>query len=177
MKKLFSLVLMVLMLLSVLPIALGEQTPEQAIDVTGFWYSEDDGSGIELQDDGTVLVSNEDGETVAEGTFTADGPNVTMNVGEILKSVVEENVMTMEDGKVYVRDGIEVGYWNNDSDNTALELYDGAVWSYNEAGDVLAEGIYTIDGNTVTIILGDKTLTGVINDSEMIIDDVVYSLL
>lgn len=173
MKKIsVCLVAAVLVALLVLPTALAE-----SIDVTGFWYSEEDGEGIELRD-GVAVMSDEDGETIAEGNYSLSGTNVDITTGHSkLEATVDGNTLTLEDGRLFVRDGIEVGYWLSVQDDSALELYEGQVWRYNEEGDVLSEGTYTLDGNQVTIVLDGKTMTGIIDDGEMIIDGELFVLL
>lgn len=172
MKKLCSIILVALLLM-VMPAALAE-----AVDVTGFWYSEEDGTGLELKD-GVAELSDEEGEMVAEGTYVIDGANVTIDAaGEMLKGVVDGNSMTINGGeKILIRDGMEVGYWYNLEDDTALELSDGEVWKYNEDSDEIAKGTYTVEGDSVIIQMDGKTLRGTVSEDELVIDGVVYILL
>lgn len=181
MKKPIFVVIVAMLLMAGLNVALAEQSGP-AIDVTGFWYVEDgdySGMGIELLDDGTAILSNEDGDVTAEGTFVADGADVTITAGgTVTKGVVDDDTMSVNGGQqVYMRDGIEVGYWNNNKDDSALELYDGSVWMYDAEGDVEAEGTYTVDGNKVTIELDGKTMEAEIVDGVMKVDGVEYDLL
>lgn len=156
-----------------------EETAAEEVDVVGFWYSEEDGSGIELDQDGIALLSDEEGELTDEGAYTADGANVTITCeSATLTAVVDGNTMTInETGMIYVRDGDEVGYWNNEEDETGYELYDGQVWYYSADGEVLSEGTYTFDGTTLIMEIDGQTLTGAIEEGTMTIDGKVYYLL
>ena len=142
MKKWMALLLALAMAAMMMGFALAEETvteetAAEEVDVAGFWYSEEDGSGIELDQDGIALLSDEEGELTDEGTYTADGANVTITCeSATLTAVVDGNTMTInETGMIYVRDGDEVGYWNNEEDETGYELYDGQVWYYSADGD------------------------------------------
>lgn len=201
MKK-FGIVMTAVLLL-LLPLAIAEKTADVAvaadvvntvdaantvdaekieeieeIDVSGFWFCEEDHSGIELVD-GMALISIESEDAIPEGTYVLQGNVVTITYAEnMFTGVIVGNSMTIEStGQIFTRDGIEMGYWNNDLDDSALELYDGTVWTYNEDGDVVSEGTYTIDGSEVTIQLEGKTYIGIIRDGEMTVDGVVYTLL
>ncbi len=178
MKRFASIVLALLLLFGLSHAALASEE----INVVGFWYSEDDDSCIELHEDGAAIIINEDGDIEAEGKYTASGGDVTISAaGREIKAVVAGDSMTVsDDGRVLLREGIEsaeVGYWESDADGSAIELYNGLVYAYNEAGDVVGEGTYVASDCNVTIQLDGKTLNAVINDGVMTIDDATYTLL
>lgn len=181
MKKRSMILLAAMLLVASMGASLAEQASAQ-IDVTGFWYIEDgddSGLGIELQEDGVAILTNEEGDITAEGTFVAEGANVTIMAGGIqTMGVVDGDTMSINGGQqTYMRDGIEVGYWINDLDDSAIELYEGSVWMYDAEGDVLGEGTYTVDGNTVSIEMEGKAMIGEIAGGVMKVDGVAYNLL
>ena len=167
MKKLFTLLLVAL--LFALPAMaetaeVGEPT-DKAIDVQGFWYSDEVDDGIDLTA-GVATVSDEEGVTIAEGTYTVEGNKVTIAAGgKSYVGTVEGNGMALEmpDGlKRYARDGIEENYWKSVKDDSAIQLFDGRVWQYNNDGDLIGEGTYVMDGDDLTITIGSNSFAAVV---------------
>lgn len=175
MKRILAMILAALLLMApVMGMA------EAAVDVQGFWYSDEADDGIELKN-GKVIISNEDGETIGEGMYQAESEKFSFDVGGVTYNcTVHGNGMLVEAGdgiKHYARDGIEENYWTSVVDDRAIELYGGQAWQYDDAGDLIGEGTYEIDENVVTITIGGKTMVGVISDGEMTVDGEVYSIL
>ena len=179
MRKLAAYIMIAL--LFALP-AVAETPVEEitAVDVQGFWYSDEVDDGIELLD-GKVIISDADGVTSAEGTYTVEENKVTIVAGtDTYQGVVAGNSMMLEMGggtKRYARDGIEENYWTSVNDDSAIELFDGRAWQYNHDGDLTGEGTYEIDGLDLIITMGDKVLTGVIDGNTLTVDGAEYSRL
>ncbi len=174
MKRVFALLLAMLLAAPTFAMA------EVAVDVQGFWYSEESDDGIDLKK-GKVTIYNVDGESIAEGAYQAASDKFSFDAGgKTYNCTVHGNGMLVDSGdgiKHYGRDGIEENYWTSTIDDSAIELYGGRAWQYNNDGDLVGEGTYEIDENVVTMTIGDKTTTGVIQDGEMTVDGHVYSIL
>ncbi|MDL2206046.1 hypothetical protein LJC33_03910 [Eubacteriales bacterium OttesenSCG-928-N13] len=173
--------------------------PALADGAVGFWYTEvaDDGietpeealasetdapndglpESIDLLDGGVANLLDEMGEVAASGTYVVDGSTVTITVNDsTYVCVIDGDLMNMNNGqKVFAR-GLDIQYWVHNSNDSAVELDDGNAWFYDGEGELLSEGTYTMNGDTVTIQVDGKTMTGTINDLEMTLDGEPYSL-
>ena len=151
-----------------------------AEDVQGFWYSDESVYGIELEN-GAVIISDEYGETIAEGTYRAKNDALHIDAAEFQgTAIIEGNAMifrTPEGEKHYVRDGAEENYWVNVRDKTALELFGGRVWAYDADGAFTENGTYTIDGAQIILTIAGKTLHASVSDDTLIVGDEEYAPL